>query len=176
MHLRTIRPITVALGVVTLGLAPLAAACSSGQPAAASASQGSGGATVSVRTVDGSSTLVAPDGNTLYTNNQDGHGRPMCTSSDCTAIWAPLTVQGSQPTAGATVNGKISSVALAGGARQVTWKGMPLYTFSFDHSPGQENGNGVQDSFGGTSFVWHAAASQGQQSAPMSNSSGGFSY
>ena len=175
MHLRTARPITVALGVVTLALAPLAAACSSGQPAAATAAQSSGGATVSMRTVDGAAVLVGPDGKTLYSNNQDQPGRPMCTSSDCTAIWTPLTVQGAQPTAGASVTGKVATVALPNGTRQVTWNGMPLYTFSFDHSPGTTTGNGVQDRFGGTSFVWHAAMTQGQPPAPSSNGSG-FSY
>ena len=174
MNLKTIRPMTAALGVVTLGVVPLAAACSSGQTATAGMAPRSG-TTVAVRTVDGSAVLVGPDGKTLYTNNQDRPGRPMCTSSDCTAIWEPLTVAGAQPTAGATVTGKVASVKLADGAHQVTWKGMPLYTFSFDNSPGQDTGNGVHDSFGGTSFVWHAAMAPGQQPAPMSNGSG-FSY
>jgi predicted lipoprotein with Yx(FWY)xxD motif len=174
MH-RTIRPTTLAMSVVTIALAPLAAACSSGQSAAAGAPQSSGTATVSVRTVDGSAVLVGPDGQTLYTNNQDRPGRPMCSSSDCTAIWAPLTAQGAQPTTAATVSGQVASVMLSDGSRQVTWKGMPLYTFSFDHGPGQVNGNGVHDSFGGTSFVWHAAMTQGQQPSQSSNGSG-FSY
>jgi predicted lipoprotein with Yx(FWY)xxD motif len=174
MNLKTIRPMTAALGVVTLGIAPFAAACSSGQTAAAGTAQRSA-TTVAMRTVDGSAVLVGPDGKTLYTNNQDRPGRPMCTSSDCTAIWAPLTIAGAQPTAGTTVTGKVASVTLPDGARQVTWKGMPLYTFSFDNSAGQDNGNGVHDSFGGTNFVWHAAMTPGQQPAQMSNGSG-FSY
>jgi predicted lipoprotein with Yx(FWY)xxD motif len=175
MNMRTTRPRTVALGVVSLGLALLATACASGQTAAAGAAPGSGGATVSVRTVNGAAMLVGPDGKTLYTNNQDRPGRPMCTSSACTAIWAPLTVHGAQPMSGGTVTGKVASVALADGTRQVTWQGMPLYTFSFDHSPGTATGDGVHDSFGGTSFVWHAAVTQGQPSMQPSSGSG-FSY
>jgi predicted lipoprotein with Yx(FWY)xxD motif len=179
MNLKTIRPMTAALGVVTLGIAPFAVACSSGQTAAAGTAQGSSATTVAVRAVNGTAVLAGPDGKTLYTNNQDRPGRPMCTSSDCTAIWAPLTIAGAQPTAGTTVTGKVASVKLPDGARQVTWKGMPLYTFSFDNSAGQDNGNGVHDSFGGTSFVWHAAMTPGQQPAPMTSGSGsgsGFSY
>jgi predicted lipoprotein with Yx(FWY)xxD motif len=175
MHVNTIRPVTVALGVATLGTALLAAACSSGQPTAASAAQRSGSATVSVATVDGAAVLVGPDGKTLYTNDQDRPGRPVCTSSDCTAIWEPLTVANAQPTAGAAVIGNVASVALPDGTRQVTWKGMPLYTFSFDHGRGQVSGDGFHDSFGGTSFVWHAAVAQGHTPAKPSGGSG-YSY
>jgi len=177
MHVRPIRPTTVALGVVALALAPLAAACSSGQSAASSAPQGSGGATVSMRTVNGSAMLVGPDGKTLYINNQDRPMRPMCTASDCTAIWAPLTVKAGQPTAATNLTGKVATVTLSNGTHQVTWKGMPLYTFSFDHGPGQVNGNGFHDSFDGTNFVWHAAMTQGQAPTQSSSNGGsGFSY
>ena len=168
---------TAALGVVTLAVASLAAACSSGQSAAAGAGQASGssggasgGDTVSVRTIGGARVLVGPDGKTLYTNNQDRPGHPMCSSSDCHAIWTPLAVQGAQPSTGTTVTGTVGTVALPGGTRQVTYNGMPLYAFSFDRSAGTENGNSVHDSFGGTSFVWHAAMPQAQ--APMQSSNG----
>lgn len=161
---------TAALGVVTLSLAPLAAACASGQSAAAGGGQGSGGATVSARTVAGSVVLVGPNGKTLYFNNQDRPGRPMCTASDCTAIWTPLTVQGSQPTAATDVTGKVATITLSTGSHQVTWMGMPLYTFAFDHSAGQDNGNGFHDSFNGTSFVWHAAMPQAQRPMQPSGS------
>ena len=181
MHARTIRPTTVALSGVTIGLALLAAGCASGQSAASGGAQPSSADTVSVRTVNGATMLVSSTGKTLYTNNQDRAGRPMCSSSsDCTAIWTPLTVQSGQPKAATAVTGKVSSITLSNGTRQVTFKGMPLYTFSFDHGPGQVNGNGFHDSFNGTSFVWHAAMTQGQmnqgqQPAPASNGSG-FSY
>ncbi len=176
MYLKPIRPATVALGVITLGLAPLAAACASGQTAASSPPASSSAHTVSVRTVGGSTVLVAPDGQTLYTNNKDQPGHPMCTASDCTAIWAPLTVKGGQPTAATAVTGKVASITLSNGTHQVTWKGMPLYTFSFDHGPGQLNGNGFHDSFGGTSFVWHAAMTQGQAPTQSSNGGSGLGY
>ncbi len=172
MHLRTIRPITVALGAVTLGIALLAAACSSGQPTATSAEQSPGGATVSVRTVDGAAVLVDSAGKALYTNDQDRPGRLMCTTSDCTAIWQPLLVQGARSKAGGTVPGTVASVARPEGSRQVTWNGMPLYTFSFDHGPGKVTGDGFRDTFDGTSFVWHAAVTEGQAPAQPGGSSG----
>jgi predicted lipoprotein with Yx(FWY)xxD motif len=172
MHHKTIRPITVGLGAATLGIGLLAAACSTGQPAATSAGQGSDGATVSVRTVGGAAVLVDSAGKALYTNNQDRPGRPICTGSDCHAIWEPLTVHGARPTTGAKVTGKVASVALRDGTRQVTWKGLPLYTFSLDHGPGDLAGNGVHDSFGGTRFVWHAAVSSGHAAAQSSGGSG----
>ena len=49
------------------------------------------------------------------------------------------------------------------GGSQVTFGGKPLYTFVQD-SPGQVTGNGVTDSFGGTSFTW-TVASTGQVSS-----------
>ena len=59
---------------------------------------------------------------------------------------------------------------------QLTFNGKPLYTFVQD-SPGQATGNGVTDSFGGTSFTWTAAstggsaASSGSSAMPTTTSS-----
>jgi hypothetical protein len=73
-----------------------------------------------------------------------------------------------------------AKLAVANG--QVTYNGMPVYTFTQD-TPGQATGNGVMDSFDGTSFTWTAvmtggsAASSGSTgaAAPSTSSSGGSS-
>ena len=84
-----------------------------------------------------------------------------CTG-ECASIWVPLAApSGGQPTSDdSSVNGKIGTVDRPDGTTQVTFDGMPLYTFVQD-SPGQDTGDGVSDSFGGTSFVWTVAGTGG---------------
>jgi predicted lipoprotein with Yx(FWY)xxD motif len=127
--------------------------------------------------------LVDSSGHTLYTSEQEESGKIVCASSDCEAIWTPLTVQkGEQPTGPSDVAGKLGTVKRPDGSIQVTYKGGPLYTFTFDHSAGQVNGNGTKDSFDGTNFVWHAATATGAAVAPGGGSSspddsgGGYGY
>lgn len=69
------------------------------------------------------------------------------------------------------------------GSSQVAFDGQPLYTFSFDRSAGQVNGDGEADSFDGVDFTWHAArptgaAPAGSTSPTASPSSGygGYDY
>jgi predicted lipoprotein with Yx(FWY)xxD motif len=163
-----------------LGVLGLAAACGNGAPAAsggpqyapASAPAGGQGAsftsTVSSTTINGAKVLVDPTGAALYTNDQDTGGKPKCVTSDCAAVWVPLTVPaGQQPTAGPGVSGSISTVSV-GGKDQVTLNGKPLYTFALD-GRGESHGNGLQDSFGGTHFSWHSAVPAG--AAPAAPSS-----
>ena len=59
------------------------------------------------------------------------------------------------------------------GTSQVTFGGKALYSFVQD-SPGKVTGNGVSDSFGGTSFTW-TAATTGATSADSSSTSTGSS-
>ena len=104
-------------------------------------------------------------GDVLYTNNQDTASKMACTSA-CQSIWPPLMApSGGKPTSSdSAVQAKLG---VSNG--QVTYNGMPVYTFVSD-SPGQATGNGVTDSFGGTSFTWTAVMTGG--SAASSGSSG----
>src|SRR5512144_2255855 len=146
---------------------------SSNSSAAATTGPASGG-TVSVQPVgEVGNVLVDAQGNTLYTNNQDSGSKVACTGQ-CTGIWQPLAAPSSgQPTSSdSSVQAKLDVVKLPDGSSQVTFGGKPLYTFVQD-SPGQATGNGVTDSFGGTSFTWTAATTGG--SASGAASSGGAS-
>jgi hypothetical protein len=64
-----------------------------------------------------------------------------------------------------------------GGSEQVTYKGMPLYTFAADYSPGQTNGQGIKDV--GT---WNAVMTTTRNTRPpaittsTSSSGGGYGY
>jgi hypothetical protein len=55
------------------------------------------------------------------------------------------------------------------GTAQLTAGTRPFYTFVED-SPGQVNGNGFQDQFGGRHFTWHAVLSSGAVALPAAQS------
>lgn len=171
---------TAALSVVSLVIAALAlSACgSNGDSTTATAAAGTGGETVMTASVDGAGTvLVDANGDALYSPSQEANGMIHCTGS-CEQIWKPVTASGA-PTGSADVSGKLGTVKRPDGTEQVTLDGAPLYTFAED-SPGQVNGDGVQDSFGGTDFTWHVitvgAAPQQDQSTDAGSSSGAYSY
>src|ERR1700736_389665 len=90
--------------------------------------------------------LAAANGQVVYTYAQDTKGgAPTCTGS-CAAIWPPLT---GNPVVSAADHGlgTLGTVSDANGAKQVTYNGMPLYTYK-GAKPLATKGNGV----GG---VWH---------------------
>jgi predicted lipoprotein with Yx(FWY)xxD motif len=62
------------------------------------------------------------------------------------------------------------------GKTQVTFKGMPLYTFSFDHGAGQNGGDGQKDNFDGTNFTWHTATAGTGPVAPAPSTYNPGSY
>jgi predicted lipoprotein with Yx(FWY)xxD motif len=182
----------IAVPVLAIGLAACGGSSnsdnsSSNAAASAPAQTSSGSDTVSTKSVSGVGTvLVDSKGDVLYTNNQDTASKMACTSA-CQSIWPPLMASsGGQPTS--SDSAVQSKLGLANG--QVTYNGMPLYTFVQD-SPGQATGNGVTDSFSGTSFTWTAAAAGGatassgssttgsgaaSPSSTSSGSSGGYGY
>ena len=124
--------------------------------------------TVGARPVPTLGKTVAVDakGRTLYALSGETAKHLKCTSSACLAIWPPLTVSSRKAahlTAGKAVHGKLGTLRRAGGKRQVTLRGKPLYRYSGDSAPDDANGEGIK-SFGGT---WHAAlAAGGTASAP----------
>lgn len=82
-------------------------------------------------------------GYTLYTYSADSpnSGTSSCTGY-CASLWPPFYVsnlvlpQGLNASAFGTITG-------AGGVKQLTYKGLPLYLYSGDSKPGQTNGQGV---------------------------------
>src|SRR6185437_80255 len=95
---------------------------SGGTASGGSTSSGASGATVATRTVSGmGDVLVNSKGRTLYTSDQEGAGKVLCTTSDCTAIWSPVTVPAGQtPSGPAQLSRKLSVVMRPDGASQVT--------------------------------------------------------
>ena len=89
--------------------------------------------------------LAGPNGMTLYTFDKDtaGSGKSACNGA-CATNWPPLTA-----TAAPAGDG-YSLIERDDGAKQVAYKGKPLYHWSKDAKPGDKTGDGVNN-------LWHAA-------------------
>jgi predicted lipoprotein with Yx(FWY)xxD motif len=102
--------------------------------------------------------LQAPSGLTLYHLTTDVNGKITCTGS-CVSNWPPLiAASGKVPPASPDLAGHLGTVKRPDGTLQVTFDGMPVYTYSGDSGPGQTNGQGV----GG---VWFAVTTSGVSSS-----------
>jgi predicted lipoprotein with Yx(FWY)xxD motif len=177
-HRRGRRTLLSISGFLLVGT--MAAACGSntaGSTATTAVSPGAGGGSataVDTATKAGLGTiLVNSKGFTLYRLNKDSAGKSTCTTS-CAQVWPPLLVTGSgSPVAGSGVTG-LGTIPVAGG-QQVTYHGMPLYTFTGDSSAGQTNGQGVTDAWG-TWFVVTTAAPAGGTTTTTAPSGGGPAF
>jgi predicted lipoprotein with Yx(FWY)xxD motif len=103
------------------------------------------------------SILTSSAGLTLYEFTRDRGGEDSCLKvHGCAHEWPALTTSGT-PSAGPGVKASLlSSVRIAGGAKQVTYAGHPLYTF-VDDSRGSTEYVGVNE-FGG---YWYALNASG---------------
>ena len=127
----------------TSGTTPTATA---GQPSHAALGPAKGSIVLIVQKSALGYVLAAANGQVLYTyaNDKKG-GSPTCIGS-CAAIWLPVT---GNPVVSAadTGLGTLGTVSDTNGAKQVTYNGMPLYTFK-GAKPLATKGDGM----GG---VWH---------------------
>ena len=161
------------LAALAIGALALAGCGSQGSSQTGATSAQDASTVVAVSDAGGRSVLVTSDGRTLYFSDQE-KGQVMCSSGACEAIWTPLTVAAKKDvTAPPKLAHRLGTVGRPDGSTQVTLGGRPLYTFSFDHGAGQVNGDGLQDSFEGTDFTWHAATPGGRTApaAPAPSSS-----
>lgn len=112
--------------------------------------------------------LFTTSGMALYTYAQDTKGHSNCSGS-CLAVWPALTVpEGFTPT-GIGVRG-LGAIVRSNGERQVTWNGLPLYTFVSDAN-GKVTGNGV-----GGFVVARLRAKTAAGTTWTMTSSGGYDY
>jgi predicted lipoprotein with Yx(FWY)xxD motif len=102
--------------------------------------------------------LVNAQGMTLYSLSAEKNGKFICTSSACVAVWHPLSASSTAMPSGAV--GSLGTVKRPDGTVQVTYKGMPLYTFAQDKQPGEAGGQGIKD-VGTWGAVTVTAASSG---------------
>lgn len=167
--MRRVAGFAVALGVMLL------AACGGDDGSSSNQPEVDSNATVSVfEDATLGWILVDSSGSVLYTSEQESDGTVQCVAS-CADLWLPLTVaSGQTPTASGDVTGALGTVDREDGTAQVTLDGVPLYTFSLDGGAGDVTGDGLSDTFDGTTFTWHVATLSGQ--APASDPASDFRY
>jgi predicted lipoprotein with Yx(FWY)xxD motif len=157
-------PVTaaVATGAAALVLAACGGSDSdSGNVDASTASGGSG--IVSIQSVDGTNVLADSEGRTLYTAEVEK--RQIHCVDACTSFWEPVNASAKQSkAASADLNLELGVVKRPDGSAQLTFDGLPLYSFT-EEGAGQLDGDGFVDDFEGTHFEW-AAATTGAGSAP----------
>jgi predicted lipoprotein with Yx(FWY)xxD motif len=177
--MRLIMKLIPAVAVSSLLAACGSSSSTSSPPASAAQPSGSAGTAV-VKTASvsslGASVLVDAQGLTLYRLSGEQNGKWICTSAACVKVWHPLVT----PTGGAPSGsvGSLASVKRPGGAMQVTFKGLPLYTFVGDTKPGEAKGQGIKDV-----GVWTAVTANGSTvskpaaaTTTSSSSGGGYGY
>jgi predicted lipoprotein with Yx(FWY)xxD motif len=146
------RPLPIRIGL--LAIAALALLL----PAAVHAAQTKRVAKESENTVLEEMVLTTNKGKTLYSLSVEKKGKFICTGG-CLSLWKPLVVPAGVKPKGPV---KLGTVKRPDGRTQVTYKGLPLYSFNGD-KPGEANGEGLKDV--GT---WHAAKVSSVSSPPPS--------
>jgi predicted lipoprotein with Yx(FWY)xxD motif len=195
-------PVPVRLGAA-LGVVLLAAACGSSStssnsaaagatststpaaaastPAAAASTPAAGSGKAMVISTGSSSAgkfLTNASGRALYLWMKDPKNQSMCTGG-CAGAWPPVTTTGTVTGAGGVLSSDLGTITRAGGTKQVTYDGHPLYYFSGDTSADQVNGQGST----GFGAYWWLIAPSGSAitssvtvsgaSAPASSGTGG---
>jgi predicted lipoprotein with Yx(FWY)xxD motif len=157
-------------GASLLVAALFLAACGSGGSSGGDSSQPSkpDAVTTARNAKLGQTVLVDHAGKTLYALSAEKNGRFICTDKTCLSLWTPLTVASGKPQG--TV-ASLGTIKRPDGARQVTFKSRPLYTFVQDAGPGDNKGEGFRDV-----GVWHAVTASGGASSQPKPAGGGGGY
>jgi predicted lipoprotein with Yx(FWY)xxD motif len=156
-----------------LGSAALLAGCGGSSKSSNSTAAGAGASAApasasessseAVRTASnsklGATVLVDAHGMTLYSLSAEHGGKFICTNAACLQAWHPLAAQGGSAPKSSV--GSLGTVKRPDGTEQVTYNGMPLYTFALDQTPGSARGQGFKDV--GT---WSAVTVAGASAAP----------
>jgi predicted lipoprotein with Yx(FWY)xxD motif len=175
MRHRITHPTKVAVTIVATALVVVGCGGSGGEDGAGEAAAGSG--SVSVASVDGTDVLTDAEGRTLYTAEVEQGGKILCVDA-CTSFWEPVI--GSPDESGSAAGDlDLGVVDRPEGDRQLTFNGLPLYTFA-EEAAGELEGDGFVDDFQGTRFEWEAARADGRSgssgSDAPSDSPGGGGY
>lgn len=161
-------------GLAVAGL--IAAGCgSSASPSSSGASGGSThtgapvstGSTLKTASIGGTKVVTNAKGFTLYWFVPDTSTKSNCNGS-CASVWPPVK---GPATAGSGVTGKLTTITRSDGSAQAVYNGHPLYTYTGDSAPRQNNGNGLNASGG----VWHevTVSVAAPATSPSSTSGGG---
>lgn len=115
--------------------------------------------------------LVNAQGMALYLFTLDKHNKSVCTG-ECAEYWPPALVPKGTTVAPALagIRGTFGVSTRAGGQRQLTYDGAPLYTFVEDKKPGEMTGQGAQGGTWWVVVVDTASAVPGASAPPASTS------
>jgi predicted lipoprotein with Yx(FWY)xxD motif len=128
---------------------------------------------VAIENVDGTDVLTDAQGRTLYTAAVEKGGKILCVGG-CTAFWAPVIASADDAERAASqLDADLSVLKRPEGSRQLTFDGLPLYTFT-EEAAGELTGDGFTDDFEGTRFEWEAARADGSSGANPQD--GGLGY
>ena len=149
--------VALAVGAAALGLAACGGDDEGGDSANASAADTGGrSSVVSIESVDGTDVLADPQGRSLYFAEAEKGGRILCVDA-CASFWDPTGASAMEAeSASADLNLKLGVVKRPDGESQLTFNGLPLYSFA-EEDAGQLEGDGFVDDFQGTHFEWVAA-------------------
>lgn len=95
-------------------------------------------------------TLSLKNGDTLYRLSKDSKDKSTCTGA-CLSVWTPVVLATGQKVPVGDGVSHLGSFTRSNGQRQITYEGLPLYTFVGDTKAGDVNGN-VSDTWG----HWHS--------------------
>jgi predicted lipoprotein with Yx(FWY)xxD motif len=102
--------------------------------------------------------LVDGNGRSLYLFEADKPNQSNC-SGACLSAWPPLTAAKAPAGAAGVQAAKLGTIAAAGGKRQVTYNGHPLYLYAGDQKAGDTTGQGL-DQFGAEWYVLSPSGSK----------------
>ena len=126
-------------------------AISSAPPVRPSAAPNADAVGISTRAIPGIGTvLVDSQGLTLYRLTTDTATKTTCTGS-CAQLWPPLLTTSGTPASPPGLSGRFGTLMRPDAGSQITFDGMPLYTYAGDAQPGQANGQGIEGFFAVTS-------------------------
>jgi predicted lipoprotein with Yx(FWY)xxD motif len=149
----------------------------SSQPASAQSSASGALVKTASNTKLGTTILVDAQGMTLYSLSAEHSGKFICTTAECVGVWHPLTVAAGSTPSGAS---SLGTVKRPDGTEQVTYKGLPLYTFAQDTAEGDVKGQGIKDvgtwSAATTSASSAAAPATTTTTTTTRSSGGGYAY
>jgi predicted lipoprotein with Yx(FWY)xxD motif len=164
-----------AAGLIAAGCGSSASTPSSGASAGSTHTGApvSTGSALKTAKIGGTTVVTNAKGFTLYWFAPDTSTKSNCNGS-CAAVWPPVK---GPATAGSGVTGKLTTITRSDGSLQAAYNGHPLYTYTGDTSPGQNNGNGLNISGG----VWHevtvsGAAPAASPSSTSGSGGGGYGY
>jgi predicted lipoprotein with Yx(FWY)xxD motif len=134
---------------LTIVLVAAATILPAGIARAAADAHAARGAKLQVRHTAVGNIIVSGGGLTVYAFTRDSRRRDRCvTIGGCTDIWPPYTTNAAPQGGRGVRHSLLGTIMLAGGVRQVTYAGHPLYTYIGNSGPGDTSYVGVSQ-FGG---------------------------